>query len=193
MALTVPESVTRFRQFLQINTVHPTPEYRKCAEFLIVKGNDIEGRFIDILKLEGTDPSEKPILLSCHTDVVPKQKRNTFDWENWEYWTHPPFATDRFLTEDGDFRVYARDSQNIKVTRSMYLEAIRKIKSSNLKLKRTIFIVFAPYEEIGGKDGVIKFVETEEFGNMNFGADVDEGIIRSLDKTMFFYSERTIK
>ncbi|OMJ23655.1 Aminoacylase-1, partial [Smittium culicis] len=109
-----------------------------------------------------------------------------------EYWTHPPFAADRVPTEDGDFRIYARGSQDMKVTGSMYLEAIRKIKSSGLKLKRTVFIVFAPDEEIGGKDGVMKFVETEEFRSMNVGFDVDEGPIRSLDKTLFFYSERTI-
>ncbi|OMJ22900.1 Aminoacylase-1 [Smittium culicis] len=192
MTLTEPESVTRFRQFLQINTMHPTPEYRKCADFLIAQGNDIgmeasvvecvEGKPIVILKLEGTDPSEKSILLSCHTDVVP-----VFE----EFWTHPPFAADRVQAENGDFKIIARGAQDMKVTGSMYLEAIRNIRDSGTKLKRNVFIIFAPDEEIGGKDGVQKLVETEEFKNLNAGFDVDEGLISPVTTSVVLYAERT--
>ncbi|OMJ12057.1 Aminoacylase-1 [Smittium culicis] len=159
MTLAEPESVTRFRQFLQINTMHPNPEYRKCAEFLIAQGNDIgmeasvvecvEGKPIVILKLEGTEPSEKSILLSCHTDVVP-----VFE----EYWTHPPFAADRVQAENGDFKIIARGAQDMK---------------------------------IGGKDGVQKLVETEEFKNLNAGFDVDEGLVSPITTSVVLYAERT--
>ncbi|OMJ24015.1 hypothetical protein AYI70_g1873, partial [Smittium culicis] len=30
-----PASVTRFRDYLKIETVHPTPDYQKCTEFLV--------------------------------------------------------------------------------------------------------------------------------------------------------------
>ncbi|OMJ26893.1 Aminoacylase-1 [Smittium culicis] len=193
MTVPQPQSVDRFRQFLRINTMHPTPDYYACAEFLVQQGKEIgletktvepvKGKPVVILKLEGSEPNEKSLLLSCHTDVVPVFA---------EYWTHDPFSADRVETGNGDFRIYARGSQDMKVTGSLYLEALRLIKSSGKKLRRNIFVVFAPDEEIGGTDGVKAFVETEDFRQLNAGFDLDEGLLGADHRNTFLYAERTI-
>ncbi|OLY79022.1 Aminoacylase-1 [Smittium mucronatum] len=193
MTLSEPESVTRFRRFLQINTMHPNPDYYACAKFLVDQGAEIglvtktvepvKGKPVVILKLEGESPSEKSLLLSCHTDVVP-----VFP----EFWTHEPFAADRVQTDTGDFKIFARGSQDMKVTGSMYLEALRLIVDSGKKLKRNVYVVFAPDEEIGGADGVKAFVETDDFKELNAGFDLDEGLPSADHRSTVLYAERTL-
>ncbi|PVU93976.1 hypothetical protein BB561_002909 [Smittium simulii] len=185
-------SVTRFRNFLKIRTEHPNPAYHECAEFLVNQAKDIgleynvvepvKDKPVVILKLPGTDSSLKSVMLSCHVDVVP-----VFE----EFWTYPPFAAERVPTGDGDFRIYARGAQDMKITGSMYLEAIRNIIASGQKLKRDLYCVFAPDEEIGGIEGVKVFVETEEFRKINAGFDLDEGLLGIDDRYVFIYAERT--
>ncbi|PVZ96759.1 hypothetical protein BB558_006260 [Smittium angustum] len=193
MTIDEPASVTRFRDYLKIRTENPNPAYYECTEFLIKQANEIglehqviepvKGKPIVILRLPGSDPSLKSIMLGSHTDVVP-----VFE----EFWDYPPFAAVRVPTEDGDFKIYARGSQDMKVTGSMHLEAIRNIKNLGKKLARDVYIVFSPDEEIGGADGVQKLVETEEFRKMNVGFDLDEGSPGSDNRYMFYYAERTI-
>lgn len=57
-----------------------------------------------------------------------------------------------------------------------YLEAIRQLKNSGFQPTRTVYVSFDPDEEIGGHDGAEKFAESEEFGNMNVGIVLDEGL-----------------
>jgi Peptidase family M20/M25/M40 len=44
-----------------------------------------------------------------------------------------------------------------------YLEAIRRLKSSGRRLKRTVHLTFVPDEEIGGRDGMGAFIQTQQF------------------------------
>ncbi|OLY83574.1 Aminoacylase-1 [Smittium mucronatum] len=192
MTIPEPRSVSRFRQFLQINTMQPNPEYYKCVKFLVNQAKEIglesniiecvEGKPLVLMKLEGSDPKEQSILLSCHTDVVP-----VFE----DKWTHSPFAADRVETGNGDFKIFARGAQDMKNQGSMYLEAMRNIKALGKKLKRNVFIAFAPDEEIGGTDGAAKFVETCEFAEMNVGFDLDESAGIPGDTSIVLYAERT--
>ncbi|OLY81847.1 Aminoacylase-1 [Smittium mucronatum] len=191
--MTVPEpiSVTRFRQYLKINTMHPEPDYYKCAEFLVDQAKEIglessivecvKGKPIVIMKLLGTEPTEKALMLSSHVDVVP-----IFE----DQWTHPPFAADRVETEDGDFKIFARGAQDMKNQGSMYLEAIRKIVSSGKKLKRNVILAFCPDEEIGSVDGAKMFVETPEFADLNIGFDIDESASIPAKISGVIYAER---
>ncbi|OLY85023.1 Aminoacylase-1 [Smittium mucronatum] len=190
MTVPEPESVSRFRDFLRINTMHPKPDYESSTKFLVNQAKEIglecrvlelvKGKQIVIMKLGGSDPTLKSILLNCHTDVVP------------DSWKYPPFSAEREETENGDYKIYARGSQDMKVTCSTYLEALRLIKAQNLKLKRSVYAVFAPDEEIGGKDGTKLFVETPEFSDMNVGFDLDEGRVSVGNINSFQYAERTI-
>lgn len=47
-------------------------------------------------------------------------------------------------------------------------------------------------EEIGGHNGMEKFVKTLEFEKLNVGFALDEGIANAGDEFMVFYAERTI-
>ncbi|PVV04243.1 hypothetical protein BB560_001259 [Smittium megazygosporum] len=192
MTATEPESVARFREFLKIRTEPPNAAYHECAEFLVNQAKEIgleykviepvKGKPIVILTLPGTDSSLKSVMLNCHIDVVP-----VFE----EFWTYPPYAAERVPTENGDFKIYARGSQDMKVTGSMYLEAVRKIVSSGKKLTRDVHMVFSPDEEIGGYEGVKTFVETQDFRELNVGFDLDEGLLGADERYTFLYAERT--
>lgn len=47
-------------------------------------------------------------------------------------------------------------------------------------------------EEIGGVDGMRKFVNTEEFKQLNVGISLDEGMASPTDEFPLFYGERCI-
>jgi aminoacylase len=85
--------VRRFRDYLQINTAHPSPDYKSAVEFLLSQASEIgldsrvlefvEGKPLVLLTWKGKDPSISSILLNSHTDVVPAER---------EKWLHDPFA-----------------------------------------------------------------------------------------------------
>ncbi|OMJ22498.1 Aminoacylase-1 [Smittium culicis] len=170
-----PASVTRFREYLKIETVHPTPDYQKCTEFLVQQAEEIgleckvvelvKGKPVVIMKLEGTDPSLPGILLNSHTDVVPVYR---------EKWNYEPFEATRVEIESGDHRIYARGSQDMKVTGSLYLEAFREIKESGKKFLRNVYSTFVPDEEIYSIEGMMPFSKSQEFKDMNIGFGIDE-------------------
>ncbi|OMH85084.1 Aminoacylase-1 [Zancudomyces culisetae] len=186
-----PASVSRFRKYLQIKSVHPTPDYESCREFLIDQAKEIgleyqivecvRGKPIIILKLAGSDPRKKSISLSSHTDVVPVAE---------EKWKYNPFGAERVQDDNGDYRIYARGSQDMKVTGSCYLEALRLIKGSGIQLTRNVYAIYAPDEEIGGADGVGSLVKTQEFKNLNIGFDVDESVPSPTDTSFLFVGQK---
>jgi hypothetical protein len=47
-------------------------------------------------------------------------------------------------------------------------------------------------EEIGGKDGMAKFVNTSDFLELNVGFALDEGMADPFDQFPLFYGERSI-
>ncbi|OMJ11016.1 Aminoacylase-1 [Smittium culicis] len=167
--------------------MHPIPDYKTSAEFLVSQAIEIgleyqvlelvKDKHLVVMKLPGSDPSIESILLNSHTDVVP-----VFE----EFWKYPPFSAERVQIENGDFKIFARGAQDMKVTCSLL------IASSGIKLKRNVFAVFSPDEEIGGKDGMQKFVETKEFADMNVGFDLDEGRVSVKNLNNFQFAERTI-
>ncbi|PVU85545.1 hypothetical protein BB559_006953 [Furculomyces boomerangus] len=191
--MTTPESpeVSRFRQYLQIKTVQPTPDYAACTQFLVNQAKEIgleyqvvepvKGKPIVVLKIAGKDPSLKSILFNSHTDVVPVYR---------EKWNYDPFAAERVQMEDGSIRIYARGSQDMKVTGSMYLEAMRRIKESGKQPLRNVYALFVPDEEIGGVEGMGAFVQTQEFKDLNACFDIDEGAPSPAGKPLLFTSER---
>lgn len=47
-------------------------------------------------------------------------------------------------------------------------------------------------EEIGGNDGMMKFVKTNEFHTLNVGFSLDEGIASPDQEFSIFYAERSV-
>ena len=86
-----------------------------------------QGKPIFLMTWEGEDPSLPSLLLNSHTDVVP-----VFP----ESWKHDPFAAVK--EENGD--IYARGTQDMKSVGIQHIEAIKRLKASGVRLKRTVHL-----------------------------------------------------
>uniref|UniRef100_A0A0B7A130 N-acyl-aliphatic-L-amino acid amidohydrolase n=2 Tax=Arion vulgaris TaxID=1028688 RepID=A0A0B7A130_9EUPU len=182
-------AVTRFREYLRINTSHPNPDYAQASSFYSKYAGELDltytqvklpqNRTADLITWEGLEPSLPSIMLYSHTDVVP-----TFP----EHWKYDPFSAHK--EDNGD--IYARGSQDMKCVGIQYLEAIRKLKTGGQRFKRTFHVTFCPDEEIGGQTGMIEFVKTKEFEKMNVGFALDEGLANPGDELRVFYGERNV-
>lgn len=181
--------LSRFQQYLQINTAQPQPNYYEAAQFITSQANSlslhsqtlefVEGKPLILIKWQGKDPTLPSILLNSHTDVVPSEHHK---------WTHPPFSAHLDSTTGN---IFARGSQDMKCVGLQYLEAIRKLKDSGFRPLRTVYLSFVPDEEIGGADGVAKFVDSDAFADMNVGIVLDEGLASPADHYRAFYGERS--
>ncbi|KAI9204662.1 uncharacterized protein BJ171DRAFT_505046 [Polychytrium aggregatum] len=181
-------AVTRFREYLRVNTMQPKPDYAGCAAFL--KGyaeelgleyaayEPVAGKPVVVLTWRGSDPTLGAILLNSHTDVVPVSRAR---------WTQDPFAATKLPNGD----IVARGSQDMKCVGIGYLEAIRILKSQGVVPVRTVHSSFVPDEEIGGTDGMKAFIQTADFKALNVDFALDEGISHPDDAYKVFYSERT--
>lgn len=182
--------ISRFQEYLQIDTSHPSPNYHEAADFILsqAKTLSLEPQTIEfvkhkpliLLKWTGKNPQLPSILLNSHTDVVPVEPHK---------WSHPPFDA---AMDESNGNIYARGSQDMKCVGLQYLEAIRKLKqhSSNFQPLRTIYISFVPDEEIGGHDGAEMFATSKIFDDMNVGIVLDEGLASPEDYYRLFYAER---
>jgi len=185
----IPESqaVGRFRKYLQICTVQPTPDYDGAMKFLEAEAKEIGLKFktvvahpgcpIAVLTWQGSEPSLPSILLNSHTDVVPVYP---------DKWKYDPFAAVK--DENGD--IYARGAQDMKCVGSQYLEAIRVLKGRSFQPKRTVHLSFVPDEEVGGLKGMMPFVKMDEFKQLNVGFALDEGLANPTDEFKVYYGER---
>ncbi|KAI4470852.1 aminoacylase-1 [Holotrichia oblita] len=182
------EAIKNFRKYLMIPSVHPNINYDKCVEFLQEQADDIglpcdmytavQGKPIVIITWLGTRPELPAVMLNSHMDVVPVYE---------DKWTHKPFDADM----DDEGNIYARGSQDMKNVGIQYLEAIKRLKGLSVKLKRTIHVTFVPDEEIGGEDGMGKFVESDYFKKLNIGVAFDESMASSNDDFITFFGERS--
>lgn len=164
--------VSRFQEYLRINTVQPNPEYYKAVDFIISQAKPlslesqtiefVKGKPLLLLKWVGSDPTLPAFLLNSHTDVVPFEDSK---------WTHHPLQA--HMDHHGD--IYARGSQDMKCVGMQYLEAIRKLQASGFKPLRSVYLSFVPDEEIGGHDGAEKFAESQLFKSLNIAIVLDEG------------------
>ncbi|GAV84114.1 Peptidase_M20 domain-containing protein/M20_dimer domain-containing protein [Cephalotus follicularis] len=181
--------ITRFQQFLQINTAHPNPNYYNPISFLITQAKSIgltyrtleftPNKPLLLLSWPGSNPSIPSILLNSHLDSVPAEPSK---------WSHPPFSAS--ISADGC--IFARGSQDDKSISLQYLEAIRNLKFvSNFTPTRTLHISYVPDEEIGGLDGAAKFFGSREFEDLNVGFVLDEGQASVSDEFRVFYADRS--
>lgn len=180
--------VSRFQRYLRIKTAHPDPDYASAVAFLKSQALEIglnarilefvPGKPLLLVTWYGSNPSSPSILLNSHMDSVPAESSK---------WLHPPFSAVR--TSDG--RIFARGSQDDKCIAIQYLEAIRNLRSQNFVPVRTIHISYVPDEEIGGFDGAAKFVQSEEFKELNVGFMMDEGQASPGDEFRVFYADRS--
>ena len=72
-----------------------------------------------------------------------------------------------------------------------HLEAVKRLKTAGIRLKRTIHITFVPDEETGGLNGMKLFVKTDLFKSLNVGFGLDEGLASPTDEIPLYYGERS--
>lgn len=183
------QALNNFLEYLRIPSVHPDVNYDQCVKFLKKQASDLNlpieiysvvtGKPIVVITWVGQEPSLPAIMLNSHMDVVP-----VFP----ESWTYPPF--DAHMDKNGD--IFARGSQDMKSVGIQFIEAIRRLKLNDIKLKRTIHLSFVPDEETGGKDGMAKFVKTKDFRNLNVGFSLDEGMASPVEEFPIYNGERSI-
>ncbi|CAA92447.1 N-acyl-aliphatic-L-amino acid amidohydrolase [Caenorhabditis elegans] len=181
-------AVTRFREYLRVNTEQPNPDYVACRDFLFKYADEVgierkavetaPGVYFVIMTIPGSQPELPSIMLYSHTDVVP-----TFR----EHWTHDPYSA--FKDEDGN--IFARGAQDTKCLGVQHVEAFRNLFAKGAKQwKRTIHVVWGPDEETGHINGMKGFVETNEFKKLNIGFSLDEGHASENGVYLTFYAER---
>ncbi|KAI9479758.1 adenylate cyclase [Coemansia sp. RSA 989] len=183
-------AVARFIEYLQIKTVQPHPDYASCQRFLERQARElglefqaheyVAGKPVVVLTWRGTAPALPSIILNSHTDVVPVSE---------EFWAHPPFGACR-VPAGSDFKIVARGAQDMKIVGHGYLEAVRRLQARGERLRRTLHAVFVPDEEIGGHDGMARFVASPEFAALNAGFALDEGMASPQGPLRVFYGER---
>ena len=181
-------AVDRFRAYLRMRTVHPTPDYTPVGPFLeayAARGGLafrrielIAGHPIFILSWAGADPAAPSIVLLSHMDVVPVDV---------EKWTKDPWGAS---LEDG--RVYGRGAQDMKSVGIQYLEAILRLKGGGAAPLRTVHILFVPDEEVGGSRGIKPLLAHPLWASLHPGFLLDEGLASPLPAFSVFYGERTI-
>ncbi|CAM0135901.1 adenylate cyclase [Umbelopsis sp. WA50703] len=180
-------AITRFRDYLRVNTMQPNPDYQKCMDFLSAQATDLgllyqivesaPGKPNIFITVKGTEPSLPSILLNSHTDVVPVFR---------EKWSVDPFEA----VKRDDGYILARGAQDMKCVGWSYFEAIRVLLSEGWKPKRTVHMSFVADEEIGGQLGMKLLVNKQEFKDLNVGFALDEGIASPKDTIRVFYGER---
>ncbi|XP_050348680.1 aminoacylase-1-like [Nymphalis io] len=181
-------AVKNLQEYLRIRTVHPNVNYDECIAYLKRQATSlnlpvtvyeiIPKKPILIMTWEGLEPNLPSILLNSHMDVVPVFEKS---------WTYPPFEA-RIV----DDVIYARGVQDMKSVGIQYIEAIRRLKNNDIKLKRTVHLSFVPDEEVGGREGLGTFVKTEHFKKLNVGFALDEGLACSEDYFVAYNGERSI-
>uniref|UniRef100_A0A673MUI2 N-acyl-aliphatic-L-amino acid amidohydrolase n=1 Tax=Sinocyclocheilus rhinocerous TaxID=307959 RepID=A0A673MUI2_9TELE len=165
-------SVTLFREYLRLKTVHPEPDYDAAIRFLERMAEELglpmkkvevcPGRVVAVITWVGSRPELKSVVLNSHTDVVPVYEG---------HWKYDPFAA----VKDADGNIYGRGSQDMKCVTIQYIEAIRRLKAAGKRFPRTIHLTFVPDEEVGGHKGMETFVKLPEFHKLNIGFALDEG------------------
>ncbi|XP_056129624.1 aminoacylase-1A-like isoform X1 [Lampris incognitus] len=180
-------SVSLFREYLRLKTVHPEPDYDAALRFLDRIAEELElpmkkievcsRRVVSIMTWEGTNPGLKSVLLNSHTDVVPVYQ---------EHWKYDAFTA----VKDAEGNIYGRGAQDMKCVTIQYIQAIRRLKAEGKKLMRTVHLMFVPDEEVGGHKGMETFVKHPEFQKLNIGFALDEGLANPGEAYTVFYGER---
>ncbi|KAK6748327.1 hypothetical protein RB195_001134 [Necator americanus] len=190
-------AVTKFREYLRVNTEQPNPNYAACKTFLFKLADELPvqrravetapGKFFVIMTIPGTRPELSSLVLYSHTDVVPTFKQSSDSVLPQDQWKYDPYAAHK--DENGD--IYARGAQDMKCVGSQYVEAIRRhFQRGRKQWLRTIHILWGADEEIAGEEGMARFCQMDEFEQLNIGFVLDEGIASETNQYNVFYAER---
>ena len=179
-------AVARFRELVRFPSVSgdgvANGYYRQCADWIVRQTTavgltveefePVQGKPIVIATLVGADTSLPAIVLNSHYDVVPVMS---------DQWSCDPFSAEiregympaalakaagtAAAAASGPC-VYGRGTQDMKCVLVQYIEAVRRLRNAGWEPRRTLHLTFVPDEEIGGNDGMCKFLESAQFRAM---------------------------
>jgi carboxypeptidase PM20D1 len=113
---------------------------------------------------KGQDPAKKPIILCAHMDVVPVEPGTEAAW------THPAFDG----VVEGGF-VWGRGTLDDKGSLVAILAAVDALLAEGFAPARTVYLAFGQDEEISGRNGAARIVETLASRGVRAELALDEG------------------
>lgn len=114
---------------------------------------------------EGKRPDLKPIMLTCHLDVVPVEPGTECDW------THPPFQG-----KITDTHIYGRGTMDVQSGVLGILEATEALLERGYEPDRTIYLAFGHDEEIDGEFGAQEIGRILKERGVELEFMLDEGL-----------------
>lgn len=189
---TAQEAFQRFLRIPSVSSEGPSGAYQLAVEWiadyarntagltLIKTVEYVKGKPVVLIEWPGSQPELPRLVLNSHYDVVPVMQ---------EHWDTDPFAA---FKDSSSGRIYGRGTQDMKCVCVQYLAAVSRLRRAGFQPTRTVYLSFVPDEEIGGVDGALKFLESEEWTAIQpVGLALDEGLANPNDKFTVFYGERT--
>ena len=154
-----------------LDSSHPRGRTLDTADFLesILAGAGLETRRYPtgepdkvnlVARLRAEDPTDKPVLLSSHMDVVQAVASD---------WTFDPFSG-----EIADGYVYGRGTLDMKGMGIMELLTVLLLKRHGVPLARDVLLLCTCDEEVGSGLGAKLMVE-QHFADLDPGFVLDEG------------------
>ena len=164
------EVVDLLKQLIQRNTSNPPGNEQQIAELLQARlrplGFETEiiptptpGKAHFIARLRAANPTDKPLLLAGHEDVVGVEP---------DLWTVDPFAG---LVRGGD--IFGRGAMDFKGGLAAFTVAASRIARAKPTLTRDI-VLLAEADEEGGDYGT-SWLAKEDFSKIDAGVSLNEG------------------
>ncbi|MBP3192519.1 M20 family peptidase [Natronogracilivirgula saccharolytica] len=113
---------------------------------------------------EGKDPELKPVMLTCHLDVVPIEPGTENEWK------YPPFEG-----KVSEGYIWGRGAMDVQGGVLAIMEAVEYLLSKEFRPDRTIILGFGHDEEIDGERGAQAIGETLAQRGIELACLLDEG------------------
>ena len=142
-----------FQQLIEINTTDSVGSTTAAAQAMakrlldagfpaddvkVLGPNDRRGNMV--VRVHGTNPGQKPILIICHLDVVEARRSD---------WTTDPF---QFVEKDGYF--YGRGTQDVKENDAALMADLIRLHREGWRPSRDLIVALTADEEGGKSNGV---------------------------------------
>ncbi|WP_108246989.1 M20 family peptidase [Muricauda brasiliensis] len=167
----IPDSTAfnGFHQFLSeaYPLLHQTLELEKINGYSL------------LYKWQGSDPSQKPIVLLSHQDVVPVDQPTLSEWE-----------AGPFEGKITDSHVIGRGTLDDKSSLMALMESVETLLKESFTPKQTIYLAFGHDEELGGNKGAKAIASYLKENGISAAMTLDEGgflaqnMIPDFDKTV---------
>src|SRR5438067_1778024 len=149
------ETLDHLRALIRLDTTNPPGNERIAADYLAraLSQQGIEPVLIEpaplrtslIARISGRDPSQAPLMLSSHTDVVPVEASR---------WTRAPFAA-----ESADGCIWGRGAIDMKSKCAMDLMLVLALKRTGVSGQRDLILAAVADEEAGSELGARYLIE----------------------------------